>query len=71
MEIRTKFNINDKFFTIIGRNTIAERKVKAIIFEDNTISYSAGNLDISYAEGSCFATEEEAQKECDRRNGTI
>lgn len=69
MEIRTKFNINDKFFTIIGRNTIAERKVKAIIFEDNTISYSAGNLDISYAEGSCFATKEEAQKECERRNG--
>ena len=68
MKIRTKFNINDKFFTIISRNTIAERKVKAIIFEDNTISYSAGNLDISYAEGSCFATEEEAQKECERRN---
>lgn len=68
MEIKTKFNINDKFFTIIGRNTIAERKVKAIIFEDNTISYSAGNLDISYAEGSCFATEAEAQKECERRN---
>ena len=68
MEIKTKFNVGDKVFTIIGKNTIAERKVKAIIFEDNTISYSAGNLDISYAEGSCFATKEEAQAECDKRN---
>lgn len=68
MKIETKFNINDTFFTIIGRNTIAERKVKAIIFEDNTISYSAGNLDISYSEGSCFKSMAEAQAECNKKN---
>ena len=77
MEIRTKFNIDDevwyidmeqdKWFIFTGHT----HKIKAI--EISVVSkdyYEVEYIGLYYMrEEDCFATKEEAQKECDRRNG--
>ena len=84
MEIRTKFKIKDKIwairkqnklwvlykrqFIIIGFSIIpnywspTKKQKEEVIFKN-----FRKNKDIK----DCFATKEEAQKECDRRNGKI
>lgn len=88
MEIKTRFSINDKVWTVGQRFNEEKddfefvpnptpRIVKHIKFwhdekcTDITYltEYLDGSRDISYyCEQNCFATEEEAQKECDKRN---
>ena len=80
MEIRTKFNPSDKvwvadknwtntfevFFEPIYKGIVeritTETKNKTIVF------YTLSMSDSMEKEEDCFATKEEAQKECDRRN---
>lgn len=81
MEIRTKFDYNDTIFVVkeeekrdlygcIKTNWyVVETKVNFI-----NIGYNGKDIGIRYTynlywEQDCFATEAEAQKECDRRNG--
>ena len=76
MEIRTKFKPKDEMWTISyqidDRKTLWKvnkypTKVAYIIIDDGITYYT---MDMSYYnEINCFATKEEAQKECDRRNG--
>ena len=76
MEIKTKFNINDEVWFIDMEHD------KWFIFTDHTHKIKA--IEISVVEGNyyeveyigfyymreedCFATKEQAQAECDKRN---
>ena len=76
MEIRTKFKSKDEMWTISyqtdDRKTLWKvnkypTQVAYIVINDGIIYYTT---DIEYHyEENCFATKEEAQKECERRNG--
>lgn len=75
MEIKTKFDVGDRIYPIRYFND--EKKfcrekdfiVDAInINTEKEIQYFDGWF--YYNEINCFATKEEAQKECDKRNGT-
>ena len=83
MEIRTKFNIGDFLYVIDKYNKwaiVEEGKVYEILPE-----IGKGYIDINYKleckgkvhkyyitehETICFATKEEAQRECNNRNNT-
>lgn len=85
MEIRTKFKPKDKIWAIgyVEGTEYKEDKAKQtkiwcvedepiqiayIVVNDDGITYYT--MDTEYHnEEDCFATKEEAQKECDRRNG--
>lgn len=75
MQIKTKFNVgdkvwvigkkenNDEFYIVKGNIKIHhyDTKIKGgVILEDD--------LFFGYFENDCFATKEEAQAECDKRN---
>ena len=77
MEIRTKFNIGDKICVIdyfekwevqwvnveiTGIEILIKGKNKTVIYNIDTLIYGG------YNEGYCFATREEAEQECRRRN---
>jgi len=76
MEIRTKFNVGDTVYVVINEKNdimlpyiVIKKKIDFIL-----TAYNGENLGIRYThnlywEGDCFATKEEAQKECERRNG--
>lgn len=64
----TKFKPGDTIYIVIGRNMIAIRTVKSIVFQDNIIHYSTGNGSDIYPEGCCFGSLGEAQDECSKRN---
>ena len=76
MEIRTKFKPKDKIWTI---DYVIEdgKKVWFVEPEQTQIAYIVINDGITYYtmdceyhnERNCFTTKEEAQKECDLRNG--
>lgn len=89
MEVKTKFNIEDKIWVITlsfseekddfeWKVEPTERIIKRIgvCFDDVKsveITYHTNYLDGStcisyYDEKNCFATKEEAQAECDKRN---
>lgn len=68
MDKISKFKQGDKIYIVIGRNMIAIRTVKAIIFQDDVFYYSTGNKDDIYPEGCCFGSLKEAQDECSKRN---
>ena len=88
MEIKTKFNINDKVFAITTvfnekkddfewavEHTQRIIKRVGVCFDDYEVvityhtQYSDGSWCISYYnEKNIFATKEQAQAECDRRN---
>ena len=80
MEIRTKFTVNDTVYTFNYRDSknweIIEDKVEKISVMIYENYYSIGyylkgqNGLVYFPENGLFATEEEAQKECDLRNGT-
>ena len=82
MEIRTKFNVEDKVYRL--KYTLMETKNRTYkwVYVLDTIScvytrtrkftkiiYWFVSLGVETYEQDCFATKEEAQKECDRRNG--
>lgn len=76
MEIKTKFNIGDRIYLIeiIGRKWIVapysrnnDCTITGIVIRCEGVYYNT-SLSI-YSEKDCFVTEEEAQKECDKRNG--
>lgn len=83
MEIRTKFNVNNTIWLVIPFDnlglTIVEEviitRIKIYITEDtveimyDTKTILKNNFFNNVYEKFCFATKEEAQKECDRRNG--
>ena len=78
MEIRTKFKPKDKIWaieTINGRYFIAGIFIVTDIKQDKNLGiiYKAYRLqrkwNFQFLEQDCFATKEEAQKECERRNG--
>ena len=77
MNKRTKFNIGDKIYiidcfdkwsiqwmkaTVTGVQIICRKNYKYIKYEIDALMYG------SYEEQYCFATQAEAQAECDRRN---
>lgn len=74
MEIRTKFNVGD-YIWCVGFNYDDEEEIffgeiKDIKVSHNENFYSITSCDyIEFNEKNCFATKEEAQKECDKRNG--
>jgi hypothetical protein len=81
MEIRTKFNIN-QFVWVIDENNgkwkvidrfkiigVRIEKDRIVDFTDYELDYGDGKHCLHLTEENCFATKEEAQKECDRRNG--
>ena len=59
----------------VSENSYTITQIKTFTDEGGTdVTYFGGKIwDRSYLgeEKNCFATEEEAQKECDKRNGTI
>lgn len=87
MEIKTKFNVGDKVYrlkytlmetenrvyrwtcvldTINSIYTRTEKFTKIIYY------FNYGSLGgVNVLEKDCFKTREQAQKECDRRNGKI
>lgn len=82
MEIRTKFNVEDKVYRL--KYTLMETKNRTYkwVYVLDTISciytrtqkftkiiYWFVSLGVETYEKDCFATKEEAEKECDRRNG--
>jgi hypothetical protein len=76
MEIRTKFNVGDKIWTILrafdGKWYMYIMFIVTQIIIDKYLGilYVRHNdCDLWCKEENCFATKEEAQKECDRRNG--
>ncbi len=82
MEIRTKFNVGDTIWYIEdvlnGKDYIdcfIVGKIMACYNDDDdnklNITYARKNSFHFIFEQDCFATKEQAQKECDRRNGTI
>lgn len=85
MEIRTKFNVGDKVHHIVFNTKIKQyvcdgvNYIRKIIIKTEgtskgveiciTYSFVFGNINNYYDEQDCFATKEEAEKECERRNG--
>ena len=78
MEIRTKFDINDRVWGIdcIDDKWVADDEflITQIIINRDYKSKKEQIVYVEYqefwhSEENCFATEEEAIKECDRRNG--
>lgn len=82
MEIRTKFNVGDKIFALKEfegvddkGNLIIRIDIQECIVHFINIGISKRGRCIKYTydlfpEEDCFATKEEAQKECDKRNAT-
>jgi hypothetical protein len=80
MEIKTKFNVGDEVYTLLlGRYKFTFYIVKVKVLTVDTITGENKKTFISYTfkyngelrnanEYDCFATKEEAQKECDKRN---
>lgn len=73
MEIRTKFEKGDKVWEIAiweGKwCVIGQYSIEGIYYDSKEgIKYGL-HLSTSIKEEDCFATKEQAQKECDRRNG--
>ena len=75
MEI--KFNVGQKIFTIgklmINGNIlwlIGEEEVESIVIDKKGTYINVRN-GYCVEEKFCFATKEQAQKECDKRNGNI
>lgn len=81
MEIRTKFNIN-QFVWVIDENNgkwkvigkfkvigVRIEKDRTVDFTDYELDYGDGTHCLYLSENICFATKEQAQKECDKRNG--
>lgn len=78
MEIKTKFNVGDKVYIIYlfcSKWKVALDKYEII---ETNIKINNSRLSVNYtmkptleicSEKYCFATKEEAQKECDKRNG--
>ena len=75
MEIRTKFKPNDYAYPIFLIGT--EYKAFSSPIRINYIRITKTQVfyiskwNEEFKEENCFATKEEAQKECDLRNGTI
>lgn len=77
MEKKTRFSIGDTVYPIGHFYTkdwakskykvIGSMKVRTVYNHDNFIRYGNG-CHLEYNEQDCFATETEAQKECDKRN---
>ena len=82
MEIRTKFNLNQKVwvidinnskwkvidkFKIVGVTVVKDRVREQDV--DYELDYGDGKHFLNLNESICFKTKEEAQKECDLRNG--
>ena len=76
MEIRTKFNVGDRVYileilcrkwVIIPYSLNYDCAITEIVIRYDGIYYRT-SLSI-YSEKDCFLTKEEAQKECDKRNG--
>ena len=66
MEIRTKFNLNDDIWYVYYWDKewrVGNMMIYQIVINANGMMYNG------IYERSCFVTKEEAQKECDRRNG--
>ena len=81
MEIRTKFDIN-QFVWIIDENNgkwivfgrfkiigVKIEKDRVVDFTDYELDYGDGKHCLNLSEDLCFATKEEAEQECRRRNG--
>ena len=78
MEIKTKFNVGDKIFYIyemfkgVWRVSSIVEVSYIKIFEKDKLVYAVFENDflpiIFVEEENCFATKEEAQAECDKRN---
>ena len=72
MEIRTKFNIGDKIWFISCISNVYDGSIEAVVGqEDKEKGIRIMYLFEDYGwvkEQDCFATKEEAQKECERRN---
>lgn len=77
MDIKTKFKVGDKicvidyfenwsikwlYETVTGIQISVKRKKTYITYEIDALIYGG------YDEEYCFATKEEAEKECERRN---
>lgn len=77
MEIKTKFNVRDKIcvidyfekwsikwvnVTITGIQILIKEKYRYVKYEIDSLIYGG------YNEEYCFATKEQAQAECDKRN---
>lgn len=86
MEIRTKFNVGDKVYVIYYNTNekkyfIKKMKIYYItcyVEYNNTIKINCSIHDLQWAndtdcvaEENCFATKEQAEKECNTRNGNI
>ena len=78
MEIRTKFKPKDKIWaieTINGRYFITGKFIVTDIKQDKNLGviYKVDRLQrkwsFQFLEKDCVLTKEEAQKECDKRNG--
>ena len=74
MEIRTKFNVNDTVWYITLRFVLGYIVEKGKVIDIRTYN-SKDKKEIRYflgkgyvKEQDCFATQAEAQAECDRRN---
>lgn len=76
MKIETKRNVNEdvyviqlveKKWKIVGFNTIQCIKISAAMYSI-FIKYLLLQSQILVDEENCFATKEDAQQECDRRN---
>ena len=71
MEIRTKFKLYQRIFIVIKDDDNIWKSYPFIItgiryFEHNIIYNNEFDFDV--LEQNCFATKEQAQKECDKRN---
>lgn len=80
MEIKTKFNVGDFVWVlykdkdnwkIIGLQIEYIHIEKTIFYGIYDIDDIDSNIPCQWEEQDCFATIEEAQKECDRRNGDM
>ena len=71
-EIRTKFNVGDKIWFISCISNVYDGSIEAVVGqEDKEKGIRIMYLFEDYGwvkEQDCFATKEEAQKECDKRN---
>lgn len=76
MEIRTKFNVGDKICVIsyfddwgVQWVNVKITGIEIFVKRKNNIVYNIDSLIYGgYNEEYCFATIEEARKECDKRN---
>lgn len=68
MNIKTKFELDKKLFGINYDNQIDEIFVCEITIDKDGIWYIENEYGGRYLERDCFATYEEVQAECNRRN---